>query len=213
MNEWLYYIAGCFYYFSSTINPILYNLMSVKYRLAFRQTLCGYRYERNRSRDLHSSFKETIIQTNESHWKRTLTWRQSSKKSIKSNGTDVVVMIAPAAGNESTRRATVNWRKTFLRVAMGSRLSKNTSPDHCSEVVVSLQEETCIWKVQPKPSWGFSSRLPISLFSKKYQSLRCAFDTRRGNTFGRFVTLRRKKNKIVFYQFVGKMLKYRSKIV
>ncbi|XP_039295162.1 neuropeptides capa receptor-like [Nilaparvata lugens] len=40
INEWLYYITGCFYYFSSTVNPFLYNVMSVKYRLAFRQLLC-----------------------------------------------------------------------------------------------------------------------------------------------------------------------------
>lgn len=42
INEWMYYIAGCFYYFSSTVNPILYNVMSAKYRLAFRETLCGF---------------------------------------------------------------------------------------------------------------------------------------------------------------------------
>lgn len=32
---------GCFYFFSSTINPILYNVMSARYREAFRETLCG----------------------------------------------------------------------------------------------------------------------------------------------------------------------------
>jgi neuromedin U receptor 1 len=35
-NEWIYHITGCFYYFSSTVNPILYNLMSAKYRIAFK---------------------------------------------------------------------------------------------------------------------------------------------------------------------------------
>jgi neuromedin U receptor 1 len=35
-NEWLYHITGCFYYFSSTVNPILYNVMSAKYRNAFK---------------------------------------------------------------------------------------------------------------------------------------------------------------------------------
>ncbi len=35
------YVSGVCYYLSSTINPILYNLMSVKYRQAFRRTLCG----------------------------------------------------------------------------------------------------------------------------------------------------------------------------
>lgn len=41
VNEWLYYLAGCFYYFSATANPLLYNLMSVKYRNGFRRTFCG----------------------------------------------------------------------------------------------------------------------------------------------------------------------------
>lgn len=40
LNEWLYILSGCLYYFSTTVNPILYNLMSVKYRNAFKQTIC-----------------------------------------------------------------------------------------------------------------------------------------------------------------------------
>lgn len=67
-NELLYTIAGCFYYFSSTVNPILYNVMSMKYRRAFRETLCGYsggQRRRNRlSRDLQSSFRDTIVPLN-----------------------------------------------------------------------------------------------------------------------------------------------------
>ena len=41
LNEYLYYISGFLYYLSATVNPILYNLMSLKYRHAFKQTLCG----------------------------------------------------------------------------------------------------------------------------------------------------------------------------
>lgn len=40
LNEWLYILSGCLYYFSTTVNPILYNVMSMKYRNAFRQTIC-----------------------------------------------------------------------------------------------------------------------------------------------------------------------------
>ena len=36
INEYMYYITGCFYYVSATINPILYNVMSAKYRHAFK---------------------------------------------------------------------------------------------------------------------------------------------------------------------------------
>ena len=40
LNEWLYILSGCLYYFSTTVNPILYNLMSMRYRHAFIQTIC-----------------------------------------------------------------------------------------------------------------------------------------------------------------------------
>merc|ERR1719206_1076884 len=35
VNEYLMYFSGFFYYLNATLNPILYNLMSVKYRHAF----------------------------------------------------------------------------------------------------------------------------------------------------------------------------------
>ena len=34
------YLSGVLYFVSSTVNPILYNLMSKKYRKAFKDTLC-----------------------------------------------------------------------------------------------------------------------------------------------------------------------------
>lgn len=40
LNEWLYIMSGCLYYFSTTVNPILYNVISIKYRQAFKQTIC-----------------------------------------------------------------------------------------------------------------------------------------------------------------------------
>ncbi|XP_034946503.1 neuropeptides capa receptor-like [Chelonus insularis] len=40
LNEWLYIFSGLLYYFSTTVNPILYNIMSVKYRNAFKKTMC-----------------------------------------------------------------------------------------------------------------------------------------------------------------------------
>ena len=41
INEYLVFISGICYYASSTMNPILYNMMSAKYRQAFQKTLCG----------------------------------------------------------------------------------------------------------------------------------------------------------------------------
>ena len=50
VNEKLYYINGIFLYLSSTINPIVYNLMSTKYRKAFKDTLLRQCAQNNRWR-------------------------------------------------------------------------------------------------------------------------------------------------------------------
>ncbi|XP_076282839.1 neuropeptides capa receptor [Lasioglossum baleicum] len=42
INGWLYVPSGCLYYCSTSINPILYNVMSARYREAFKETLCCY---------------------------------------------------------------------------------------------------------------------------------------------------------------------------
>ena len=39
VNQILFYASGCFYYLSSTLNPLLYNVMSIKYRQAFRAAM------------------------------------------------------------------------------------------------------------------------------------------------------------------------------
>ncbi|KAH8419528.1 hypothetical protein KR222_004282, partial [Zaprionus bogoriensis] len=41
VNEWLFSIAGFAYYVSCTVNPIVYNVMSQRYRMAFKEILCG----------------------------------------------------------------------------------------------------------------------------------------------------------------------------
>ncbi|XP_058455081.1 neuropeptides capa receptor [Malaya genurostris] len=62
VNVWLFWVAGWLYYVSCTINPILYNVMSHRYRVAFRETLCGRRRGLGPSfiRD-QSSFRETTL--------------------------------------------------------------------------------------------------------------------------------------------------------
>lgn len=63
LNSWVFYITGLFYYFSPTLNPILYNAMSRKYRNAFRETLFGIRQAKRLSRYSSSrgSRRETCI--------------------------------------------------------------------------------------------------------------------------------------------------------
>ena len=70
----LYYISGVLYYVSSVINPILYNIMSLKFRQAFRSTIfrpCKKRQKRASlktyrfcagNRGLHPDTKLTFMQ-------------------------------------------------------------------------------------------------------------------------------------------------------
>lgn len=60
VNEWAYYITGCFYYFSCTVNPVLYNVMSVKYRVAFRKTLCCGPLGSSSTREA-STYRDTTV--------------------------------------------------------------------------------------------------------------------------------------------------------
>ncbi|KAK9497870.1 hypothetical protein O3M35_003780 [Rhynocoris fuscipes] len=64
INMWMYHISGILYYFSATVNPILYNLMSVKYRTAFKQTLFCKKDSRYNSLARTSSNKESNGRSN-----------------------------------------------------------------------------------------------------------------------------------------------------
>ncbi|KAL1459937.1 hypothetical protein WDU94_011882 [Cyamophila willieti] len=81
INEWLFLYSGVFYYVSSTVNPILYNVMSVKYRQAFKQTLCcrGSRSHLGFARD-QSSFRETMVDVASPQWTRAMTWKRTPSK-------------------------------------------------------------------------------------------------------------------------------------
>jgi len=61
INEWLYPLGGCLYYFSTTANPILYNLMSAKYRMAFKRTLYCTPTSPAITRDDLSSMRDSTV--------------------------------------------------------------------------------------------------------------------------------------------------------
>lgn len=61
INEWLYPLGGCLYYFSTTVNPILYNVMSAKYRMAFKKTLHCIPASPSITRDDVSSMRDSTI--------------------------------------------------------------------------------------------------------------------------------------------------------
>lgn len=61
INNWLYPLGGCLYYFSTTVNPILYNVMSAKYRMAFKKTLYCSPTSPTITRDDLSSMKDSTV--------------------------------------------------------------------------------------------------------------------------------------------------------
>ncbi|CAD7082421.1 unnamed protein product [Hermetia illucens] len=94
VNTWLFSVAGWFYYVSCTINPILYNVMSRRYRVAFKETLCGRKkgyYQNNGFAREQSSFRETTVAStgyDGAHLVRVRSVRNSHYKdrdSVKSN--------------------------------------------------------------------------------------------------------------------------------
>jgi hypothetical protein len=63
------YVTGCLYFFSCTVNPVLYNAMSAKYRSAFRKTLCCGQADVSSSREA-STFRDTTLIYVNSHLDR-----------------------------------------------------------------------------------------------------------------------------------------------
>ena len=66
----LYYISGILYYVSSVINPILYNIMSLKFRQAFKNTIfkpCRKkRYNRQRHLATYKYYSKPMSDSNTS---------------------------------------------------------------------------------------------------------------------------------------------------
>lgn len=59
-TDLIFFSTGILYYFQSTLNPLLYNIMSERYRTAFREILCG-RTSTRRSLMRSSTFRETRL--------------------------------------------------------------------------------------------------------------------------------------------------------
>jgi len=63
VNEKLYYLTGFFYYLSSTINPIIYNVMSAKYRRAFTATVTNCCSKKAHISSLHGQDSRRTLQS------------------------------------------------------------------------------------------------------------------------------------------------------
>ncbi|XP_066999950.1 neuropeptides capa receptor-like [Anabrus simplex] len=97
INEWMFYITGCFYYLSATVNPILYNVMSAKYRNAFFKTLCCHS-QKESPRD-SSNFHESSISYTSSVYRH----RRCSSRvySVYKQNLSLKVIQEPDEGNKS----------------------------------------------------------------------------------------------------------------
>lgn len=82
LNEFLYIFSGFLYYISTTINPILYNLMSSRYRKAFKETLCCNGNNNNRRQGLVNFSKTNASRLNSDQTRRTSNIRSSFRYSI-----------------------------------------------------------------------------------------------------------------------------------
>ncbi|XP_063991336.1 neuropeptides capa receptor-like [Diachasmimorpha longicaudata] len=111
VNEWLYFLGGCLYYISTAINPILYNVMSVKYRSAFVETLCCIPAVNHFNREDQSSMKETTIYRYGSCRNSQISRERSrSVKYQSTNSKDLIHMKVPDDQNDNLcgKRRTLN---------------------------------------------------------------------------------------------------------
>ncbi|XP_021706437.1 G-protein coupled receptor 39 [Aedes aegypti] len=139
VNTWLFSVAGWLYYVSCTVNPILYNVMSHRYRVAFRETLCGRRrgFGTSFARD-QSSFRETTVDVNlgceSSKLLRARSMMQSSKRS-RYKGALYTSNSVRYSGDHYIRRNSLQMGGHIP----GSRAS--LSPNMPSDVVVMLENK------------------------------------------------------------------------
>ncbi|KAL1509281.1 hypothetical protein ABEB36_004043 [Hypothenemus hampei] len=67
VNYWMFFITGLCYYFSSTLNPILYNIMSEKMRNAFKEIFCGIKPKKNSKRGTFRETSNTYVSMHNNH--------------------------------------------------------------------------------------------------------------------------------------------------
>lgn len=104
ISTWMYCITGLFYYFSSTLNPILYNIMSDRMRNAFKEVICGVKPKRNVKRS--STYRDTCsrsytqrVQKSPSHNIGTMMDDLMEDEKINLVNKEVISISVPHAGN------------------------------------------------------------------------------------------------------------------
>ncbi|KAI3386181.1 hypothetical protein SNEBB_002707 [Seison nebaliae] len=116
----VYYISGISVPFNSTINPILYNIMSKKYRHAFLLILCGRfarKYLKENTYSLSPTNRRSIRQP------ETLVWRNDK------NGTDIRNNLEENEEEKKTMKWN-NWTRRICHLKIIRNNSHNNSSNN-----------------------------------------------------------------------------------
>ncbi|XP_049536679.1 neuropeptides capa receptor isoform X2 [Anopheles darlingi] len=137
VNTWLFSVAGWLYYVSCTINPILYNVMSHRYRVAFRETLCGRRrgFGAGFARD-QSSFRETTIDVNMGGGGNAGLGGYENSRLLRARS----MMQSKRSRFRGNLQANHSIRRNSLQICNNHPNSRNSlSPNHTTDIVVMLE--------------------------------------------------------------------------
>ncbi|XP_050089265.1 neuropeptides capa receptor isoform X1 [Anopheles aquasalis] len=137
VNTWLFSVAGWLYYVSCTINPILYNVMSHRYRVAFRETLCGRRrgFGAGFARD-QSSFRETTIDVNITGGGSAGFGGYENSRLLRARS----MMQSKRSRFRGNLQANHSIRRNSLQICNNHPNSRNSlSPNHTTDIVVMLE--------------------------------------------------------------------------
>lgn len=132
IDRWLYPLTGCLYYFSATINPILYNLISAKYRDAFKETCCCSS-RKHISRSAISSMRHSSM--------------------VSATGTRIESQVSPMRHVESKLLKNNLHTAVWLNSNDGNSERKFIANDPSdNEKIVEITEESCTGELKKSSS-------------------------------------------------------------
>ena len=129
--------AGVLYFVSSTVNPILYNLMSRKYRQAFKETLCRCcltEAERHSWRGGRTQFQAERSTYTTFTASRTTTHNHSSSQKRQSAASLKTIETTPKSTGNGTLRQSTSSRWTLWKVRLFGPKSKRETRGFSSPV-------------------------------------------------------------------------------
>jgi len=153
INEKMIIITGCFYYFSATINPILYNVMSARYREAFCETLCGCQSRPDKIREPNTDRVATPLLLNG------VSGRNRSRKSVDPAEPTVLMQFrtGPYQSNGQARGGAVIEDETIAATNDCEAASVSPTP-----LIRSAGQTTAVTETDTLPTQQSGRRLPLS---------------------------------------------------